>query len=122
MDILRNWKIWYIGYGIAHYVLVILGILAGAVVTASSAVATAGEPFMKPTVSAVLGIVAAASVAITNALDTGSQYKRFNKAWVLLNEAVIRYNSEPDFPIKNVTNAWVTGENVIYEKTEVKKD
>ncbi len=124
-DALKDWKITYIGYGVTHYVLVILGVLAGAVVTASSAIATTtstSEPFIQPIVSAFLGILAAASITITNALDTGSKYKRFNKAWVILNSAIMRYETEPDFKIENVNNAYETGENVILEKTEEKKD
>lgn len=120
-DALRHWKKVYLGYGITHYVLVILGILAGAIITASSATAAAGQTFMSPIVSAVLGILAAVSVAITNAVDTGTKYDRYRKAWVHLNTAIMRYKTERDFLIKDVTNAYETGENVILEKTEVKK-
>jgi hypothetical protein len=102
-----------------------LGILAGGIVTASAGIATTGstsEPFIQPIVSAGLGIVAAASVAITNALDTGGKYKRFNKAWVLLNEAALRYKTEHNFPIEKVNDAYVTGENVINEVPSTKKE
>jgi hypothetical protein len=116
---LKEWKTNYIGYGVGHYLLVILGIIAGGLVAASAASATASEPFIDPAIATILGIIAAAAVAITNALDTGGKYKRFNKAWVLLNSAAMKYETDPAFTLKEVTNAYETGENAIMEKTEV---
>ena len=125
LDALRDWKICYIGYGISHYLLIVLGVLAAAIVTAASGVtatSSTSELLVQPLVIVILGVISAVSVTVTNALDTGSKYKKFNKAWAILNEAVMRYKTEDDFTIKDVNNAWVTGDNVIQEKTEVKRD
>jgi hypothetical protein len=115
---LKVWRTYFFAYGIGHYFLIITGILAGAMVTASSgsAAATSTQSFIEPIWTAVLGIIAAAAVAITNALDTGSQRTRFNKAWVHLNEAVMRYRANPTkYPIETVIDAWRTGQNIINE-------
>jgi hypothetical protein len=109
---LRDWKTAYTGYGVGHYVLVLLGIVAGAIVGASAA-----ANFLGSTTVAILGILAGIAVAVTNALDTGGNYKRFNKAYAKLSGAVMKYE-DGNATLIDVENAYLTGENIINEKTE----
>jgi len=118
LEDLKDWRIYFFAYGVAYYVLVIMGILAGALISASSgsAAATATKPFIDPIWTAAFGIMAAAAVAITNALDIRGQRTRFNTAWVILCDAVMKHNDNPTkYPTETVIDAWKSGQDMINE-------
>jgi hypothetical protein len=113
---LKAWDKYYRWYGAGHYIILGTGILAGIAVSVSSGSAAVTEniPFFNPIWTTILAALATAAVAITNLLDTGTKYKNYNKAWVVLSKAIMDHKADPEHcTAKSCIDAWATAQNII---------
>lgn len=90
----------------AHVALVIIA-------TASSILVSAGIANDYLGVPNPLAIIAAIAIGLVSAFALGDKANDFRNAWRVLNAAIIRYETEPEFTVEQLIKAYEDAEQLI---------
>ncbi len=103
---LKNWSRQAAIFRTVHLLLGIVAIMAS--VTVASRVVPA-ESFTMT----MIAWLAAITAGILTSMNLETKSNNFRRAWRLLNAAVLRYQTEDDFTIKDLNADYKTGEDII---------
>lgn len=108
-EIIKRLKMWNLVSGILRYLHISLGIIA-----IVSSVTVASRLFLPGTyLMAWVAWLAAISSALLTSMNLGTKSNQVRTAWRILNEAVLRFQTEDDFTFKNLNDAYKTGEQTV---------
>ncbi len=108
-EIMKRLKIWNSVSGKLRYLHISLGIIA-----IMSSVTVASRLFLPDTnLMAWIAWLAAISTALLTSTNLGTKSNQVRTAWRILNEAVLRFQTEDDFTFKNLNDAYKIGEQTV---------
>lgn len=83
--------------------------------TGSTTSGTSTTAFLQPWQVLTLSATAAISVGIMSGLDLRGNADRVRRAWRVLNSAVIHYETDPNFTVQELNEAYTKAEDIISE-------
>ena len=108
-EIMKRLKIWNSVSGKLRILHIFLGIIAIiSSITVAARVFDVNDVFM-PWVA----WLAAISSTLLTSMNLGTKSNQVRTAWRILNEAVLRFQTEDHFPIEKLNDAYKTGEKTV---------
>jgi hypothetical protein len=112
--IIKEHNIWYLMANWMRALHIILGILT---VVCSLLVASHIDSFSQ-TLIEWLAFIAALSVGLQSAFDLGARINRLRRAWWSVNVALMKFDSDPEFLIRDLIKAYEKGQELSGEPKE----
>ncbi|MEX2036015.1 MAG: hypothetical protein WEA28_12560 [Xanthobacteraceae bacterium] len=108
-----DWRKYYRLWSVVHYAIGLAAVLCSTLVAARPTLLGFTE-----NVVTLFAWLVAALTGILTLLTPDKKADKYMRAWSILNTQIIRYNSDEDYTLDDVLEAYHRGENIIFETNE----